>query len=304
MATEETTPADGFDVPPVVVQILTNHRIAVGLTVLVPVLVLAVFAQPIRIAGITIQPFSITPFDPTATHAANRFAGPGGKFLLGTDHLGRDILSRVIAGGRTSLLLGFGAAALALVLGVPIGLLAGYAKGRTDEILMRLMDIIISVPTLLLGLLILVVLPPNIINVILAIGVVYAPRIARVTRSATLSVSEESYVLAARARGESRSHILFREILPNVTGPIVVEGSVRVGYAIMVGTSLSFLGLGTGPPNPDWGFMIATAREYIYQTPWFLIWPSLALLVTVMATNLIGDGLRDVLDPRETSDHA
>ena len=109
--------------------------------------------------------------------------------------------------------------------------------------------------------------------------------------------------MAAKARGESSPYILFKEILPNVTGPIVVEGSVRVGYAIMIGTSLSFLGLGTGPPNPDWGFMIATAREHIYQTPWFLIFPSLALLLTVMATNLIGDGLRDVLDPRETGDH-
>jgi peptide/nickel transport system permease protein len=124
-----------------------------------------------------------------------------------------------------------------------------------------------------------------------------------VTRSATLSVSEEPYVMAAQTRGESDVYILFREILPNVTGPIVVEGSVRVGYAIMIGTSLSFLGLGAGPPNPDWGYMIATARGHIYQTPWYLIWPSLALMVTVMSTNLIGDGLRDVLDPRETGTH-
>ena len=293
MATDNPTQTEssGFDLPPIVGKLLGNRRILIGLAILLPIVLVAILGE------------IVAPYDPTATHVADRYAGPGGQYLLGTDHLGRDLLSRIILGGRTSLLLGFGATALALVLGVPIGLTAGYAKGRVDEILMRIMDIIMSVPTLLLGLLILVVLPSSILNVVMAIGVVYAPRIARVTRSATLSVSEEEYVMAAKARGESSPYILFKEILPNVTGPIVVEGSVRVGYAIMIGTSLSFLGLGTGPPNPDWGFMIATAREHIYQTPWFLIFPSLALLLTVMATNLIGDGLRDVLDPRETGDH-
>lgn len=293
MATDTTTQSDSsrWQLPPIVGKLLRNPRILVGLGFLLPILLMAILGE------------YVAPYDPTVPHVSDRYAGPGGQYLLGTDHLGRDLLSRVILGGRTSLLLGFGATALALTLGVPIGLFAGFAKGRSDEILMRIMDIIMSVPTLLLGLLILVVLPSSIINVILAIGVVYAPRIARVTRSATLSVSEEEYVMAARARGESNPYILFREILPNVTGPIVVEGSVRVGYAIMIGTALSFLGLGTGPPHPDWGFMIATAREHIYQTPWFLIWPSLALLITVMSTNLIGDGLRDVLDPRATSDH-
>ncbi|NHN42943.1 ABC transporter permease [Halorubellus sp. JP-L1] len=290
--TSSTTDSSGFELPPIVEALLENRRILVGLSILLPIVAVAILGD------------IITPYDPTQTHVADRYAGPGGKFLLGTDHLGRDLLSRVILGGRTSLLLGFGATALALVLGVPIGLTAGYAKGRVDEVLMRSMDIIMSVPTLLLGLLILVVLPSNILNVVMAIGVVYAPRIARVTRSATLSVSEEEYVMAAKARGESSPYILFREILPNVTSPIVVEGSVRVGYAIMIGTSLSFLGLGAGPPNPDWGFMISTARDHIYQTPWFLIWPSVALLLTVMSTNLIGDGLRDVLDPRETGDHS
>lgn len=292
MAADNTTKNEsrGLGVPPIVWKLLSNRRILIGLSVLLPIILVAILGE------------TVAPYDPTETHVADRFARPGGEYILGTDHLGRDLLSRIILGGRTSLLLGFGATALALVLGVPVGLTAGYAKGRVDEVLMRIMDIIMSVPTLLLGLLILVVLPSSILNVVMAIGVVYAPRIARVTRSATLSVSEEEYVMAAKARGESSPYILFREILPNVTGPIVVEGSVRVGYAIMIGTALSFLGLGTGPPNPDWGFMISTARENIYQTPWFLIWPSFALLLTVMATNLIGDGLRDVLDPRETGD--
>ncbi|MEA5387967.1 ABC transporter permease [Haloarculaceae archaeon H-GB11] len=218
--------------------------------------------------------------------------------MLGTDNLGRDLLSRVIVGGQSSLLLGFSATAFSMVFGVPIGLIAGYMGGRVDEYLMRLMDILMSIPILLLGILILVALPSSLINVIFAIGVVFVPRIGRVTRSATLSVSQEPYVMAAKSRGESTPYILFQEILPNVMAPIVVEASVRVGYAILIGTSLSFLGLGAGPPNADWGYMIATARNHIYETPWFLLWPSLALLLTIMATNLLGDGLNDVLDPR------
>jgi len=289
--TQSQTESEGAQVPPIVRELLANRRILIGLLILLPVVVMAVLGE------------LIAPYDPTATHVAYQYDGPGGQFLLGTDHLGRDLLSRIIVGARTTLLIGFGSVALALGIGVPIGLTAGYTKGRTDELLMRLMDIIISIPTLLLGLLILVVLSSNVVNVILAIGIVYGPRIARVTRSATLSVSEESYVQAAQARGESSAHILFREILPNVTSPIVVEGSVRVGYGIMIGTSLSFLGLGTGPPTPDWGFMIAEARKHIFQTPWFLLWPSFILLITIMSTNLIGDGLRDVLDPRAGGEH-
>jgi peptide/nickel transport system permease protein len=289
--TPQQTNSKGARVPPIIWQLLSNRRIAIGLVFLTPMIIMAILGE------------IIAPHNPTATNVQVRYDSPGGKFLLGTDHLGRDLLSRIIVGTRTTLFIGFGSVALSLVAGVPIGLMAGYAKGRTDELLMRLMDIIISIPTLLLGLLILAVLSSNVVNVVLAIGIVYTPRIARVTRSATLSVSEEPYVHAARARGESNTHILFREILPNVTSPIVVEGSVRVGYAIMIGTSLSFLGLGTGPPTPDWGFMIAQAREHIFQSAWFLVWPSLALLLTIMSTNLIGDGLRDVLDPREAGDH-
>lgn len=267
---------------------LKNPKIAIGLGILVPIVIVSLLGD------------LVTPYDPLANHLADRYAAPSGEYLLGTDHLGRDLLSRIIVGGRTSLLLGFGATTISLLGGVPIGLLAGYSGGRIDEWLMRIMDIIMSVPTLLLGLLILVALPSSIINVIFAIGLVFIPRIARVTRSATLAEREESYILAAQARGESSSHILFREILPNVTAPIAVEGSIRVGYAIMIGTSLSFLGLGSGPPYPDWGFMISVAREHLYQTPWYILWPSLALLLTIMATNLLGDGLRDVLDPKTT----
>jgi peptide/nickel transport system permease protein len=292
MATEDTTSTfGGIEIPDIVRRLLTNRKVAISLAVLIPIVIVTALGE------------TIAPHDSLATDVANRYAGPGGTYPLGTDNLGRDLLSRVIVGGQSSLLLGFGATGVSLALGVPIGLIAGYAKGRIDEVLMRLMDIVMSVPVLLLGVLILVALPSNIFNVIVAVGAVFIPRIARVTRSATLSVSEEPYVLAAKARGESTTHILFKEILPNVTAPIIIEGSIRVGYAILVGTSLSFLGLGTGPPHADWGYMIATARLHIYQTPWFLLWPSLALLVTIMSTNVLGDGLRDVLDPRATEDN-
>lgn len=286
MATEEPSSSPGLRVPPIVIQLITNRKVALALSILLPIIIVVSLGE------------TIAPYDPVQPHVADRFADPGGKYLLGTDHLGRDLLSRVILGGRSSLSLGFGAVAVSLAAGVPIGLFAGYVKGRPDELLMRLMDIMMSIPVLLLGILIVVALGSSLINVILAVGIVFTPRIARVTRSATLGVSEEPYVMAAEARGESTFNILFREILPNVTAPIIVEGSIRVGYAILIGTGLSFLGLGTGPPHPDWGFMIAEARSYMFTSPWFLLWPSVALVATITATNLLGDGLRDVLDPR------
>lgn len=272
------------------VELYENPKTRFGLVVLIPIVLASVFAP------------EIAPYNPVEPHITSRYAPPGGEFLLGTDHIGRDLLSRVIFGGRTSLLLGVLATLLALVLGVPVGMVAGYKGGRVDEGLMRLMDSLMSIPTLLLGILILTVLPPSVWNVILAVGIVYAPRISRVVRSATLSTRNEEFVLAAKARGESDAYILFREIFPNITAPIVIEGSIRVGFAILIGTSLSFLGLGAQPPFPDWGFMIATSREHIYQTPWFLLWPSLALAATVLSINMIGDGLRDILDPKVTGE--
>jgi peptide/nickel transport system permease protein len=265
-------------------EVLANSKLKLSLGILVPIIIVCGLGSV------------IAPYDPTATHVVDRFADPGGKYLLGTDHLGRDLLSRVIIGGQVSLLLGFSATGLALTLGVPVGLTAGYLRGRVDEALMRLMDLLMSIPTLLLGLLILSMLPPRLINIIAAIGIVYTPRIARVVRSATLSVRSQEFVLAARARGESKWYVMFREILPNILPPIVVEGSIRVGFAILIGTSLSFLGIGAQPPNPDWGYMISVARQHMFQSVWFLLWPSLALGLTIFSMNMLGDGLRDVLD--------
>lgn len=287
MSTNQLTEAMGdIELPDVVKRMLSNRRIVTALFILIPVITIVALGD------------LIAPYDPTATHVFDRFASPGGKYPLGTDHLGRDLLSRTILGGRSSLILGFGAATIALAIGVPIGLIAGFVKGRIDEFLMRLMDVMISIPSLILGILILVSLGPSLVNVILAVGFVYIPRVARVTRSETLSVSEEPYVMAAKARGDSTHRILFSEILPNISAPIIVEGSIRVGYGILTGTGLSFLGLGAGAVHPDWGFMIAEARLYIFSSPWMLIWPGLMLVATIASMNMLGDGLRDVLDPR------
>ena len=277
-------------------ELLDNPSALIGLTIIV----LAVSAS-------LFGPY-ITSFDPTETNPTDRFEGPSflesdnSQYLLGTDNYGRDLLTRTLLGGRSSLLIGFGSAGLGLLLGIPIGLITGYSGGRVDEITMRVMDALMSFPSLLLALLILTTLSSSIWNAILAVGIAYFPRIARVVRSATISVKNEEYVLAAEARGESQTQIIFGEILPNVMSPIVVEGTIRIGFAILVGSSLSFLGLGAQPPTPDWGYMVAQARVYSHQSVWFLLWPALALGITVTGFNLLGDGLRDILDPQTTSD--
>jgi peptide/nickel transport system permease protein len=258
----------------------------IGLLILVPIVTMSLFA-----------PY-ITPYDVTEQDVTNRFADPSLEHPMGTDQLGRDLLSRVMVGGRTSLFLGVSATALGLLLGVPPAIVAAYAGGRVDEVVMRTVDILISVPGLLFALLILTVLSSSVWNAILAIGFVFAPRITRVVRGSALSVKEEEFVKAAQARGESDAYIVFGEILPNVMAPITVEASIRVGFAILFGTSLSFLGLGTQPPNPDWGYMVAQAREHMWSSVWPLVWPSVVLVLTVVGFNALGDGLRDLLDPQ------
>lgn len=263
-----------------------NRTATVGLLLLVPIVILSL-AAPV-----------VSPYDVTEQNVANKFADPSPQHLFGTDHLGRDTLSRVLVGGQTTLFLGVTATLLGLLLGVPFGIIAAYYGGWVDEVIMRSVDIAISVPGLLLALLILTVLSSNIWNAILVIGVIFAPRIARVVRGSALSVRNEEFVRAAEARGESDLFVMFGEIFPNVLAPIIVEGSLRVGFAILFGTSLSFLGLGTQPPQPDWGFMIAQARNHIWTSPWPLVFPSLTLVATVVGFNALGDGLRDILDPQ------
>lgn len=227
-----------------------------------------------------------------------RFLPPNTVYWLGTDEYGRDVLSRLLMGTRLSLAMGVGATVVSLLLGVPVGLAAGYVRGKTDELLMRAADVLMAVPPIMLGLLVLAVTPPALWKTALAVGFVYVPPIARVTRSVTLALANEEFIQAARARAESTSYILFREILPNAWPPLIVEASLRVTYAILLGSALSFLGLGAQPPSSDWGLMIAEARSFIDRAPWIALAPGFALCLLVIGVNLLGDGARERLDPR------
>jgi peptide/nickel transport system permease protein len=227
-----------------------------------------------------------------------RFLPPSATYWLGTDEYGRDVLSRLLMGTRLSLAMGVSATLVSLAFGVPIGLAAGYFRGKTDELLMRSADVLMAVPPIMLGLLVLAVTPPSLWKTAVAVGFVYIPPIARVTRSVTLALANEEFIQAARARAESTSYILFREILPNAWPPLIVEASLRVTYAILLGSALSFLGLGAQPPSSDWGLMISEARSFIDRAPWIALAPGFAMCLLVIGINLIGDGARERLDPR------
>jgi peptide/nickel transport system permease protein len=240
----------------------------------------------------------IAPYPFDELHVANRLHGPSLAYLAGTDEYGRDVLSRTLYGGRLSLFLGFAAAGIGLAAGVPLGLLAGYRRGLLDEVLMRALDVVMSFPTLLLVLLIIAVTPPGLAKTSVAVGILFVPPIARVTRSVTLDLMTREFILAARARGERLSYILWRELLPNAWPAIVVEGSLRVAFAILLGAVLSFLGFGVQPPAADWGLMINNSRDFLDVAPWLALAPGAAMSLTVIAVSMLGDGLREYLDPR------
>ena len=240
----------------------------------------------------------LAPYPYDEMHYGDVQAPPSRQFFLGTDQYGRDVLSRILVGSRISLCYGLGSTALSLLLGVPLGLWAGYKGGRTDETLMRGLDVFMSIPPLLLGLLVLAMTEPALWKTVAAIGLVSAPSAARIVRSVTLSLKNEEFVQAALARGEGDRYVVFNEILANVWPSIIVEGGLRVTFGILLGAALSFLGLGTQPPSSDWGLMISEARPFLTVAPWAALYPGLAMFVTVMGFNLLGDGLRDVLDPR------
>jgi peptide/nickel transport system permease protein len=240
----------------------------------------------------------IAPYPFDELHVANRLHGPSLAYLAGTDEYGRDVLSRTLYGGRLSLFLGFAAAGIGLAAGVPLGLLAGYRRGFLDEVLMRALDVVMSFPTLLLVLLIIAVTPPGLAKTSVAVGILFVPPIARVTRSVTLDLMTREFILAARARGERLSYILWRELLPNAWPAIVVEGSLRVAFAILLGAVLSFLGFGVQPPAADWGLMINNSRDFLEVAPWLALAPGAAMSLTVIAVSMLGDGLREYLDPR------
>lgn len=272
------------------IQALLANRLAVaGLVVLTILIVVGIF-------GPTIAPYGINEID-----IANRLAPPSREHWFGTDELGRDVLSRIIVAARVSLQVGFIAVGFALAVGVPIGLVAGYYRGGIDAALMRMMDVLFSFPAILLAIAILAVLGPGIGNAMIAIGLVYTPIFARITRGSVLVVSEEVYVRAARSLGASTGRIIFMHILPNVLAPIIVQTTLSLAFAILSEAALSFLGLGVQPPNPAWGRMLSEGRNFFQQAPWMGIFPGLAILVTVMSFNLVGDGLRDALDPKQKS---
>jgi len=228
----------------------------------------------------------------------SRLKPPSLAHWFGTDEFGRDVLSRTLMGSRLSLLMGFSATAISLIIGVPLGLLAGYRRGNVDEMIMRATDVLMSFPPIMLGMLILAVTPPSVWKLIIAVGIVYVPSVARLTRSVTLDIANEDFIQAAHARAERTSYILRAEILPNAWPPIIVEASLRVTFAIMLGAALSFIGLGAQPPSSDWGLMISEARPLIDRAPWVALAPGFAMCLTVIAINLLGDGLREALDPR------
>jgi peptide/nickel transport system permease protein len=239
----------------------------------------------------------IAPYDYAAQDAALRLQSPSLSHPCGTDQFGRDILSRIIVGTRNIFLLGGIGTLMAAVIGTAIGLASGYAGGWADEVIMRLLDVLLSFPSLLLALVLLSTVGPSNINLVLVVAILYVPMIARVVRSMVLDLKTKEFVEAARVRGERRSYILFREILPNSLPPLLVEASMRFSYSIFLVASLGFLGLGVQPPSPDWGLQINEARSFFTIAPWVLLFPAGTIALLVIAVNLMSDGLRQVMLP-------
>ncbi len=240
----------------------------------------------------------LAPHDPLAQNLYHRLEKPETGHVLGTDELGRDILSRIFYGARISLEIGFVAVGIALLAGSFLGLIAGYYGGMLDMVIMRLMDLMLAFPSILLAIVIVAVLGPSLTNAMIAVGIVVIPQYARQVRASVLSLREEEYVTAARALGASDMAILFRSILPNAIPPLIVRTTLGMATAILDAAGLSFIGLGAQPPTPEWGAMLSHGREYILEAPWVLTAPGVAILLVVIGFNLFGDGLRDVLDPR------
>lgn len=228
-----------------------------------------------------------------------RLAPPGLAHPLGTDQLGRDLLYRVMLGARTSLGIAVAAVLISIVIGLPMGMVSGYYGGRTDNVLMRLVDTLLSFPALLLALTISAVLGPNLQNTILAIGIAFTPYLARIIRGEALRVAAMPYVEAARASGTTDFWMMIRHILPNILPAVIVQGTISLAFAILAEAGLSFLGLGTQPPSASWGLMIQASRDYLDRGPWTALVPGAAVALTVLGLNMLGDTLRDILDPRK-----
>lgn len=265
----------------------TRNRAALAGLVLVLLLVVVALAAPL-----------LAPHDPLEQSTIDRLAPPSGSYPLGRDDFGRDILSRIIYGTRIALIVGVFSVLFGGVLGTTMGIVAGYKGGRTESAIMRLVDVLLAFPDLITGLLVAAVLGQSTVKLIIAIGLTIAPRFARLAHGPTLSLKEKDFVDAARTVGVGDGRILFFHILPNTAGELLVLASLWTASAIRLEASLSFIGLGVQPPSPSWGQMIRDGTLYLTDVPLFSLMPGIALLITVMAFNLVGDGLRDVLDPK------
>ena len=267
-------------------RLLRRRGAMLGLVIVVFFALLAVFA------------YSIAPYDPIATSWSAVRKAPSAQYLFGTDEIGRDVLSRVIWGARASLMAGLVSVCISMALGVPIGLLAGYVGGWTDSLISRFTDAMLAVPFLILAIALAAFLGPSLSNAMVAIGVSAMPVFIRLTRAQVLAVKVEDFVEAARAVGNPHWRIALRHILPNVLPPLIVQSTLAIAAAIIAEASLSFLGLGQQPPAPSWGSMLNTAKNYVDNSPWMAIWPGLSIFLLVLSFNLLGDGLRDALDPK------
>jgi len=269
-----------------------NHGAVAGLAIVIVLLLVAAFANV------------LAPYSPDLTNNAVFLKPPawqeGGSWAypLGTDAIGRDMLSRLIHGARLSLSIGMAVVALSIVVGIMLGLVAGYFRGVTEIAIMRLMDIILSLPSLLLAIVIVAILGPGLMNAMLAVAVIVLPHYVRITRASVIAEMSKDYVTAARAIGTSRMRLMLNEVLPNCAAPLIVQATLGVSTAILDAAALGFLGLGAQPPASEWGTMLADAREFVLRAWWSVTFPGLMILMAVLAFNLLGDGLRDAFDPK------
>jgi peptide/nickel transport system permease protein len=266
---------------------LLRHRGAIAGALMILIVVLAAALAPI-----------IAPFEPDEMGVGPSLAGPSLAHWMGTDTFGRDIYSRILYGAKLSLTVGAVAVAISAGFGIVLGLVAGYYGGWIDGILMRIIDILLAFPGILLALAIVSILGISLTNLMIAVGIGGVPSFARLVRGSTLTVKEYLYVTVARSIGAKDAPIIFRHILPNVISPIIVYATLRIAFAIIATSSLSYLGLGAKPPTPEWGVMLSDGREFMRVAPWVTTFPGLAIMLSVMGINLLGDGLRDALDPR------
>ena len=265
--------------------LLKNKNAVLGMVIVFFIILIAVFCN------------LIAPYDPFLPAPLDRLQPPSFAHLFGTDSLGRDILTRIIYGSRISLMIGFVSVSISLVPGTILGLLAGYFGKTIDSVIMRIMDVLLAFPAILMAIFIAAILGPSLINTMIAVGIVYIPHYARIVRSSVLQLKEQLFVQSVRHMGGSHVRVIFGHILPNALAPIIVYATLGMGTAVLQAAALGFLGLGAQPPQPEWGAMLSEGRQYIQLAPHVAAFPGLAILLLVLGFNIFGDGVRDVLDP-------